>query len=166
MDLNALAKSPTFDGHETSWQKIRFRFEVTASFWGFEEEMADTASKKEPISKDTLAEPLKNKSRLLYALLSQICSGRALNIVRLCQTGKGFTAWQALVAEYEPRLTTRLCAMLSALLNPRWSQDSAGFFDALRAWERSVLEYEAATSLTLPDEIKCATVARYAHQQK
>ena len=124
--------------------------------------MADAASKKTPISEDGLAEPLRNKSRLLHALLSQICAGRALNIVRLCQRGRGFTAWQALVAEYEPRLTTRHCAMLSALLNPRWSQDSAGFFDALRAWERSVLEYEATTGAVLSEEIKCATVARYA----
>ncbi len=61
------------------------------AFCVFEEDMADAASKTETIREDTLTEPLKNKSWLLYAPLSQIRSMQALNIVRLCQNA--FTAW-------------------------------------------------------------------------
>eukprot|EP00972_Heterocapsa_arctica_P009696 1427992-Heterocapsa_arctica.AAC.1 len=54
------------------------------------------------IDQNTMASTLKQKSRLLYGILIQILSGRALTILKTSPSGNGFGTWRRLVAEYQP----------------------------------------------------------------
>jgi hypothetical protein len=49
--------------------------------------------------------------------------------------------------------------MLAGLLTPQW--ESQHFSEQWLAWERSVVLYEDASHRRLPDEVKCATLARW-----
>eukprot|EP00972_Heterocapsa_arctica_P045301 6687732-Heterocapsa_arctica.AAC.1 len=51
--------------------------------------------------------------------------------------------------------------MLSALLTPVWSS-SHPFLEQLLQWERACDDYRAASGIPLPDNVKCAIVARWA----
>eukprot|EP00972_Heterocapsa_arctica_P047962 7075473-Heterocapsa_arctica.AAC.1 len=42
------------------------------------------------------------RTRLLYGILVQTCSGRALALLRLIAKRNGLEAWRRLTAEYEP----------------------------------------------------------------
>eukprot|EP00972_Heterocapsa_arctica_P029847 4398608-Heterocapsa_arctica.AAC.1 len=58
------------------------------------------------------------KARLLYGILVQVCSGRALSLLRLNTESNGLECWRQLHVEFEPATATRTTAMLSSLLMP------------------------------------------------
>ena len=84
-----------------------------------------------------IAPELRARGKLLYNLLIQTVSGRALNILRLLPAGEGFIAWKRLVAEYEPSSMSRHLLMLVGVLTPEWGE-RAGFVDELLKWEKRV----------------------------
>ena len=77
-----------------------------------------------------LPQNLVGASEFLYSLLVQICSGKALLIVRLCGDGNGILAWRKLLNAYEPRQAMRFTAMLSSLFTPHWMEG----FDFSSQW--------------------------------
>ena len=160
VDLRGVARPPTFSGFTKDWSEFRFRMESVTSLLGLEVLMAKAATTK--IEDLTPREQV--GSRFLYNLLVQLCHGEALAIIRLVPHASGLHAWRRLVEEYEPEEAARYCAVLSSLLMPEWKEDLPlqQFMEQLLAWERRVIEYEAAIGAPMPDTYKCAVVMRRA----
>ena len=97
----------------------------------------------------------------LHAVLAQVCAGKALTLVRLQQDHNGLLAWRRLVTEYEPKQALRWTTMLTALMNPKWT-DSSSFDTQWLDWERSVALYEQQSGANLPEDIKAAIVLEHA----
>ena len=155
LDMKAMAKPQSFDGTESTWLEWKFRMQNPFhSSWSASE--AETMGQ---LDEKLFIESLKERSRFLYAVLTQVCGGRALNLVRRAPRGWGFSAWQNLVKEYEPKLALRWTSMLSELLTPKWKEDN--FQDQLYEWERLVSNYEAASQSQVPAEVKCAVIVRW-----
>ena len=70
--------------------------------------------------------------------------------------------WKLLEEEYEPRAGGCRSALLGGILDPRWSDDVAGFAADLREWETAVRAYEDQASETLDPVVKCATLLLHA----
>ena len=119
--------------------------------------MKEAARYGRPVPRAALLREAEARGRFLYGLLVGLCSGRALGIIRLVPEGHGLEAWRKLVLEYEPRLATRHCAMLTAVLTPSWSE-GAPFLEQLVAWERQVSQYEEASGEQVADSVKCAVI--------
>eukprot|EP00972_Heterocapsa_arctica_P048199 7107287-Heterocapsa_arctica.AAC.1 len=54
------------------------------------------------IDQEATSPTLRQKSKLLYGILVQVLSGRALTILKISPPGNGFETWRRLVAEYQP----------------------------------------------------------------
>ncbi len=91
----------------------------------------------------------------------QLCSGKALSLVRTVRRADGLGSWAKLVREYEPSVAARHCAMLSSLLCPGF-EDSKPFTEQLLEWERRITDYELVTKAMFPDAYKCAVISRWA----
>eukprot|EP00442_Polarella_glacialis_P050395 CAMPEP_0115162470 /NCGR_PEP_ID=MMETSP0227-20121206/71976_1 /TAXON_ID=89957 /ORGANISM="Polarella glacialis, Strain CCMP 1383" /LENGTH=160 /DNA_ID=CAMNT_0002574677 /DNA_START=443 /DNA_END=921 /DNA_ORIENTATION=+ len=120
-DFKGLARPPTFSGRDQDWPEFRYRFESLATLLGFDQ-LLDQASKIgfDGLDVDLFTEEDHAKSRFVHAILVQLCSGKALSLVKLTPKTNGFDAWSALVHEYEPELVSRYCALLAAILTPEW----------------------------------------------
>ena len=153
-----MAKPQSFDGTESTWLEWKFRMQNLFILLGLES-FASEAETMGQLDAKLFIESLKERSRFLYAVLTQVCGGRALNLVRRAPRGWGFSAWQNLVKEYEPKLALRWTSMLSEILTPKWKEDN--FRDQLYEWERLVSNYEAASQSQIPADVKCAVIVRW-----
>jgi hypothetical protein len=126
---------------------------------------AENISDPEKLSLPRLSGEMMVKSKLIYSIIIQSVSGRALGLTRLVQIGSGFEAWHSLVKEYEPFSQQRKLAMLLGILNPDWHAHGRTFMDGLIAWERAVLDYETLTSTRVPDDFRIAVITRFAPVQ-
>ena len=104
------------------------------------------------------------QSKFLQALLIQLCSGRALQMMKMVEPPNGWVAWRRLCREYEPPSHGRWVAMLVGLLSPEWSSTTP-FWDQLLQWEAALMKYEAQSNVKVPDEIRCAVIAKHAPQK-
>ncbi len=57
-------------------------------------------------------------ARRLYYTLVQLCTGRALSIIRRCSSGNGLMVWRIFNIEYEEHGGHRSVAMMMGLLHP------------------------------------------------
>ena len=153
IDLRGVGRPPTFSGKEEDWADFKFRMESAGSLLGLECVMEGP---EKPLSPEETI-----KAKFLYNLLVQVCEGRGLLLIRQVRRADGAAAWRRLRMEYEPDVASRHCAVLAGLLSPQWSA-TGSFLDQLYAWERSVLDYEAATGVPLPDPVRCAVVQSWA----
>ncbi|CAE8742532.1 unnamed protein product [Polarella glacialis] len=161
-DFKGLARPPTFSGRDQDWPEFRYRFESLATLLGFDQ-LLDQASKVgfDGLDVDLFTEEDYAKSRFVHAILVQLCSGKALSLVKLTPKVNGFDAWSALVHEYEPELVSRYCALLAAILTPEWAPTTS-FIEQLIEWERLVSRYELSSGQRLAESVKCAVILRWA----
>ncbi|CAE8640336.1 unnamed protein product [Polarella glacialis] len=161
-DFKGLARPPTFSGRDQDWPEFRYRFESLATLLGFDQ-LLDQASKVgfDGLDVDLFTEEDYAKSRFVHAILVQLCSGKALSLVKLTPKTNGFDAWSALVHEYEPELVSRYCALLAAILTPEWVPTTS-FIEQLIEWERLVSRYELSSGQRLSESVKCAVILRWA----
>ncbi|CAE8581665.1 unnamed protein product [Polarella glacialis] len=161
-DFKGLARPPTFSGRDQDWPEFRYRFESLATLLGFDQ-LLDQASKVgfDGLDVDLFTEEDYAKSRFVHAILVQLCSGKALSLVKLTPKVNGFDAWSALVHEYEPELVSRYCALLAAILTPEWVPTTS-FIEQLIEWERLVSRYELSSGQRLSESVKCAVILRWA----
>jgi hypothetical protein len=99
-------------------------------------------------------------STFIYGLLCQICSGKALTIVRLCAAGNGLQAWRHLCKEYEPKRALRWATMLSSILAPKWSE--CDFCAQWLEWERKIEVYQNQSRGSIPPDFRAAIVLNVA----
>ncbi|CAE8719240.1 unnamed protein product, partial [Polarella glacialis] len=161
VDMRGVAKPPNFTGLETDWAEWKFRMEAILSLLGLDD-LAEAAV-REGVDADArlLSDADELRSKMLYNLLVQLCSGKALSLVRTVRRADGLGSWAKLVREYEPSVAARHCAMLSFLLCPGF-EDSKPFTEQLLEWERRITDYELVTKAMFPDAYKCAVISRWA----
>jgi hypothetical protein len=161
VDMRGVAKPPNFTGLETDWAEWKFRMEAILSLLGLDD-LAEAAV-REGVDADArlMTDADELRSKILYNLLVQLCSGKALSLVRTVRRADGLGSWAKLVREYEPSVAARHCAMLSSLLCPSL-EDSKPFTEQLLEWERKITEYELVTKAAFPDAYKCAVISRWA----
>ena len=104
MDLRGVGKFPTFNGQDTDWAEWRFRFQVGADMLDLGDHMHLALAEERPIPMGGLNKDSAQRAKLLYGILVQVCSGRALGVIRTVRESNGLEAWRALCAEYEPAL--------------------------------------------------------------
>ena len=165
VDLRGVARPPNFSGSCEAWSEFKFRMESMSGLLSLDAGMANCLTcTVEQLELARLSAEEATRSRLLYNLLVQICSGRASALLRLTQRGNGHLAWRKLCEEYEPSVSTRHLSMLVGVLTPRWSEDGC-FTDQLMQWERHLAEYEAASGEAVPGAVRCAIVSRWAPER-
>ena len=160
VDFKGVGKFPSFTGEEADWPDWLFRFENCADLIDLTESMELAVKEKEPIDSARLYPKYAQRARLLYGVVVQTCSGRALSLLRLAPNKNGLEGWRQPMAEYEPSTASRATAMLAALLTPVWGQRP--FLDELLDWERSIESYEAASGEAFAGRTRCAVVSRWA----
>ena len=75
--------------------------------------------------------------------------------LRRCEKGNGLECWRVLCQRYDQATTSRLAAMLQAILRPvPFAQDSVGFETAIKDWELLVAKWETMASDVLNDAVK------------
>ena len=158
LDLKGLVHPTPFDGTDGKWPEWRYRFESMAVLLGADRVLAHAAARREDIDEqqEELDSDQRELSKIIWALLSQCCHGRAVNVVRTVARGSGFAAWQALVREYEPDLMPRHLAGLGSLLRPTF--DERRFEAQLLEWEVKVDAWELGSGLRVKDAIRCGIV--------
>ena len=119
LDLRGVAPVPRFAGTEGEWEEFRLKLCTAMALLGMSDLIEAAARERMPILIESMTSAVLARSRFLYSLLVQICSGRALAIIRLVTSQKGFEAWRQLEAEFAPVEPSRAVAMLAGLLeNP------------------------------------------------
>ena len=161
LDLKGLVRLPEFDGQEKSWEPFKFRLMSCLSVLELDQFLVLAGRLTEPLQAALLDDSGRARGRLLYTILTQCCSGKALSMLKLVDMGNGFEAWRRLTQEYEPNEPARHVTVLTGLLAPSWSERGS-FVEALAEWEKRVAEYQANSGETLTEGVKCAVVARWA----
>ena len=170
LDTRTLGKCPGFDGKPEGWQSWCFKFE------GWTELLPDVGTTKiaEALDRAVAARAdadldaqlfgaeADQIARCLYYTLVQLCTGRALAIVRRCPRGNGLLAWRQMKNEYEEQGGHRSVAMLMGLLHPAWGKNISAkqFMDCLDEWENDLDQYERQTSELISDAVKVAVVLK------
>ena len=113
----------------------------------------------DPVNLDTANVAAVEGGSVVFNVLAQICSGRALAIIRQVPRGNGWECWRRLSQEYEPATGARFAGMLSSILKPSWQGLSlARFGEALYDWETLVSRYETQSAQIVAPTLKVAIV--------
>ena len=161
-DLRGICKPPMYDGRPSAFAEWKFRLRNFAALlnldlaleWAEKHTLADLDRVQfDPVDAA--------KDKLLYGLLVQVCTGRALAVIRRATGAHGLQSWMLLLQEFEPRIATRFASVLAGLLTPHWTS-SEPWQPQLYEWERQIELYEEGAGEHLTDALKCAIVHRYA----
>ena len=122
-DMKNLMKLPPFDGEDGKWREWKFGIENVLSMMSLDRLMK-WAEKTNSVDLEIefFSEDKLEAARFLYGILIQVCTGKALSILRLCEDKNGLLAWLKLCEEYEPRIAMRNNAMLASLMQPNWKE--------------------------------------------
>ena len=136
-------KPGVFGGEPGKWLSWRFDFENYLALLSanFVQEMAEAASKQEPVC-DELQ---RDRSTLLYSVLASSIKADLKSLaIMLRGTRNGFELWRQLVQELEPSSNQRRLAMTQQIYKAPQLQNKSErqFAGALREWEASIRELE------------------------
>jgi hypothetical protein len=103
VDLKQLRAPPVFDGNEQHWQEWKYRMENLFVLTGVSKACtwALTAEKLE-IELAVMPKEFEGIAIFLHAVLAQVCTGKALALVRLQLDHNGLLAWRRLVTDTSP----------------------------------------------------------------
>jgi len=161
-DPKLLDKPGSFDGSASAWPEFKFRFSAWLNAIDARAAVAlqEAEVRDQPI---VVPEQLVRLGGFLYAALVTSTSGVATQIIRSVSAFNGWEAWRLLVAEYEPKLTSRRLALLTHLLEPDFGSETECLQRYL-AWEREAAHCESVVGAQLSEKIKIAVVMRKAPQ--
>ena len=89
VDLKSIARPPTCNGSEKEWASWKFRFGHVMGLLGLSEGMRAAEVQAEAYEQSALADDDKAKSMMLYTILVQTCSGKAMSIIQLVPNSNG-----------------------------------------------------------------------------
>ncbi len=124
LDLKGLAKVPIFDSKDEMWEEWKFRFEAVMDLVGVGDVMRLAAGLEREITLEEMNEENRHKARLLYQILLQSVTGKALTLLRAVARSSGLEAWRRLNQEWMPYSAIRHSALLVKLLSPVWDSSS------------------------------------------
>ena len=92
VDLKGITKPPPFDGLEKHWAAWKFRMVHLCDLIGIRNLMEYAERENDEINFDAMNREAQSQSKVLYTLLVQCCSGKALHVVQLVSRSHGFEA--------------------------------------------------------------------------
>ena len=150
------------DEELSKWRSWSWQFEqyVCAFDAAFRDEFEHVREAKDPVSLPDMSEATKNRSTLLYALLTGLLHERGLQILKTVGSQNGFEAYRLINADLQPSARTRALALLQAING--WPQFAMqhGLTNQLAKLEDAELEYERITSTKLSDDHKMSVLLR------
>ena len=93
----------------------------------------------------------------MYSLLTHLCEGRALTIVRGAPGHNGPEAWRQLHECYQPKTRSRGLALLNEILGWDFGTKEQ-FLQHMKDWENATLEYNRTASAPLQEEVLVAVL--------
>jgi hypothetical protein len=131
-------KVQNFEGGASKWEEWSFQMKnaIAANQKDLYDLMVGVENATEEV--DELAyydKPAEESSAELYYVLSQLCAGEALTVVRSVNNCHGVTAWQRLHHKYEPRTMAREIQLLGMVTNPPKPKDIKHVETAIMGWE-------------------------------
>ena len=149
-DHRIVQKPKVMGNDRTMWKE--WKFEVTNFMClvhaQFTDDLRVAEAERSTIDDSENAE-LRRRSTLLYSILASITKDRAKQIVMQEQNSRnGYEVWRLLIAEFEPRGTSRRLFMLRELCKAAKLQNrtEANFYQGLLEWEQQVMEYDRMPS--------------------
>ena len=119
VDLRGFARPPEFKGVDSEWVDYRFKMLAVCELLELADLMRRAETYPQEIRLDETEPEVRRRSAVLYSILVQTCTNKALSIVRLVRQGNGFEAWRRMCREFAPRTATRHAAMLTGVLTPK-----------------------------------------------
>ena len=105
-----------------------------------------------PIDHDLLDMQQSSASRQLYALLSLLLEGPALDSLMAIEPGEGLEAWRRICQDNMPRTVGHRRALLLKLLTP--SHIEGSFLQKALRWEKEFADYKNLGGIELPQEVR------------
>ena len=165
VDLKGLVRPPAYDGTDAKWREFKFRFETMVMLTG-QKQMLELAEANTAIDFElqTLAPIHLPPAQLLYGLLVQCCAGKALGVVKTVRDANGVLAWRRLLDEYEPAVSSRRLALMTAILQPAWKSTwtTSQFVEVLLRWERQIADYDIIGHGVITNDMKIGVILRHA----
>ena len=118
-DLKGVGKVPHFNGNENAFPDWKWKFEIAMSLLNIKSIMDQARTQVEPVELSSLDEQQTIQSQMLFAILAQALSGKALSILKLIENNNGLEAWRRLCQTYEPDNKVRDSRMLARYYVPR-----------------------------------------------
>ena len=164
VDLKGLVRPPAYDGTDTKWREFKFRFETMVMLMG-QKQMLELAEATTAIDFElqTLNPMHLPPAQLLYGLLVQCCAGKALSVVKTVRDANGMLAWRRLLDMYEPAVSSRRLAVMTAILQPAWESTwtPSQFVEALLRWERQIDDYNIIGHGMITDDMEIGVILRH-----
>ena len=104
-------------------------------------------------------------SNLLYGLLSQILTGKAMKRHMAVPDCNGLESWRQLVWKHEPKYDSRCMGGLQHLVSGKWDDYAGDFYEQFELWLQGADKYNAEASSAIPDNIMRAVVLGNATQR-
>ena len=109
VDLKGVARPGIFGGEPGQWREWKFKFETTAALLGLDEILEAIPNTCASLRTETFGEALRARSRLLYSILAQVCSGKALAVIRTSERMNGVHAWALLLGSVDRTTLIHVC---------------------------------------------------------
>jgi hypothetical protein len=163
--LTAAIKPSVFSGEQSAWKDFEFSLlNYITTIDAYLSELMITASAS------TAEVPLPQdpndlvRTRWLFALIGGLTRGSARRLVQnsgaALQGRNGLELWRAMVAEYEPKTSSRRLGLLLSILSPNFNseQEELVWKSNFDLWETTILEYESLSGRTFDTEVKSAVL--------
>ena len=151
-----------FDGEQNKWEAWSHSFK--SAIRSASPEVLATMEEAEKMSLDGTddnleeVEDIVKKSGELYNILSQYCTGEALNVIKGITTFEGFHAWQKLHKKYNPKTMARAIRLMTDVTGPRPVKEIREVEAAITLWETRVRKLETEFGEKLSPTMKIAIV--------
>jgi hypothetical protein len=163
--LTAAIKPSVFSGEQASWKDFEFSLlnYITTIDAYLSELMMAAAASTAPVPLPQDGNDLV-RTRWLFALIGGLTRGSARRLVQnsgsALQGRNGLELWRAMVAEYEPRTSSRRLGLLLSILSPNFGeeQEEQTWKSNFDLWETTILEYESLSGRTFDTEVKSAVL--------
>lgn len=172
IDNRGLGRPPPFDG--TEWIRWTRKFEsyICSASQGFDLVLEWATMQKDIITGEMVTAIWSNSTEVrgnitrmsseIYALLMQLVTGEAFDLVANTNRGNGVEAYRKLARKFDPTTGGRQRNLLRAILQPgRASDETLGL--AIERWEEQVNRYEkfkddSGQRPKITDDVKIAAV--------
>ena len=101
-------------------------------------------------------EEIEKKSGEMYNILSQYCTGEALNVIKGITSFQGFHAWQKLYRKYNPKTMARAIRLMTDVTGPKPVKEIREVEAAITLWETRVTKLHAEFNETMSPTMKIA----------
>jgi hypothetical protein len=120
-EVKGLKEPPCHDGRDHTWAEFDFKFVSWCGLLGLDDLLVAASNHKSEIQMTALEAPVRQQSKTLFYIMTQVLQGKSLAIVRNVADRNGLEAYRQLKMEYQPDAIERHLAVYGGLMVPKWS---------------------------------------------